>query len=236
MAAKTIAIIGVATLGREIATHFGKQGWTVICASRTEATIEEVAKQVDAVGGKGIPVRLDLTDPASLLKLAEFPIDLCVSSQSALWREAKPILECADGDLDSGFGTFTKGTWNLIRSVGAQMVQRGSGTLIQIGTTSALRTKEGYGPLAVSQFSLKALIQVAARELRPKNVHVAFLPIDGGIESEKTSKWAAQVGVSKLLPQGEIAKAVQYLFEQDPRAWTHELILRPAEGDWTAPQ
>ena len=28
---------------------------------------------------------------------------------------------------------------------------------------------------------------------------------------------------------------VEYLHRQDPRAWTHELLLRPSQTEWTTP-
>jgi hypothetical protein len=78
-------------------------------------------------------------------------------------------------------------------------------------------------------------VQVAAREWRGQGVHVAYLPIDGGIASDKTAAWIARTGEDKAIPQDEIVRACEYLHRQSPRAWTHELLLRPAQTDWTAP-
>jgi hypothetical protein len=78
-------------------------------------------------------------------------------------------------------------------------------------------------------------VQAAAKDLRSRGVHVVFLPADGFIESEKTAAYVAQVGSDKAIPQEEIAKAILYLHEQSPRAWTHELILRPYGFEWSAP-
>lgn len=233
---KTLAIIGVKNLGRTIALHFAKKGWTVLAAARTRDTVEALAKEIDAAGGKGIPIVLDLQVQDSLKVLNEYHIDLLVSAQSPGGRfGSKPIFEIDDQELEQGLNTSVKGTWNLLKVVGPKMVERGSGAIFQIGTTSALRTKEGFAVLGTVQFALKGLVQVAARELRQKNIHVAFIPADGPIESEKTQPWLKQIGIEKALPEEEIAKSVEYLFEQHPRAWTHELILRPAMGDWTAP-
>jgi hypothetical protein len=40
------------------------------------------------------------------------------------------------------------------------------------------------------------------------------------------------VGREKTLPPEEIARAVLYLHEQDPRSWSSELALRPARAEW----
>jgi len=78
-------------------------------------------------------------------------------------------------------------------------------------------------------------VQVAAREWRVQGVHVAYLPVDGPIESERTREWLAKSGADRGIPQDEIARACEFLHRQDRRAWTHELLLRPTGGDWTTP-
>jgi hypothetical protein len=75
------------------------------------------------------------------------------------------------------------------------------------------------------------LVQVAAKEWRAHNVHVAYVPIDGGIVRGSSDPAA----VARMLAPEEIARACEYLHGQAPSAWTHELVLRPTGTDWTAP-
>ena len=130
---------------------------------------------------------------------------------------------------------YVRGTWNLLKAVGPRLLEQGRGTFLQIGTSSGVRTKEGFAALGAAQHGLRALVQVAAREWRARGVHVAYLPIDGAIASEKTRAWLERNGSGRAVPQEEIARACEYLHRQDPRAFTHELVLRPAETDWTGP-
>ena len=102
-------------------------------------------------------------------------------------------------------------------------------------SSSGLRTKEGFAALGATQHALRALVQVAAREWRPAGAHVAYLAIDAAIESECTREWIARGGADRAIPQEEIARACEYLHRQHPRAWTHELVLRPTGSEWTAP-
>jgi hypothetical protein len=60
---------------------------------------------------------------------------------------------------------------------------------------------------------------------------VAYLPIDGPIgDQDRPSRPEGRV-----LGPASIARACAYLHAQTPDAWTHELVLRPALGEWTAP-
>jgi NAD(P)-dependent dehydrogenase (short-subunit alcohol dehydrogenase family) len=236
--APTLLMVGARTLGRAIAVHFAAQGWRVVSAARTRADVDRVAAEVDAAGGRGTGVVSDLTDPASLASLVAGceRIDLCIAAQTSGVRfGARPLVELADEEIDQGYRSYLRGTWNLLKAVGPKMLAQGAGTFLQIGTSSGVRTKDGFAALGAIQHGLRALVQVAAREWRAQGVHVAYLPIDGAIASEKTAAWAARNGSDRAIPQAEIARACAYLHGQEPRAWTHELVLRPVGTDWTAP-
>jgi NAD(P)-dependent dehydrogenase (short-subunit alcohol dehydrogenase family) len=235
---ETLVIVGVRTLGRAIAQHFGRQGWQVVCAARTAADVERAADEVTRAGGRGVPVVCDLGDPASLAALVQGRdrIDLCIAAQTAGGRfGSRPLVEIDGQELDQGYAAYLRGTWNLLKAVGPKLLGQGQGTFLQIGTSSGVRTKDGFAALGAIQHGLRALVQVAAREWRTQGVHVAYLPIDGGIASDKTAAWMAKGGEDKAIPQDEIARACEFLHRQNPRAWTHELLLRPAQTDWTAP-
>lgn len=231
-------MLGVRTLGRAIALHFAAQNWRVVCAARTRADVDRLAADVDAAGGQGVGVVCDLADRASLDALVRdcARVDLCIAAQTAGGRfGARPLLEIDDEELDRGYASAVRGTWNLLKAVGPKLVAQKGGTFLQIGTSSGVRTKEGFAALGATHHGLRALVQVAAREWRAHGVHVAYVPIDGAIDSDKTAAWVARNGSGRAIPQGEIAKACEYLHRQGPNSWTHELVLRPSGSDWTAP-
>jgi NAD(P)-dependent dehydrogenase (short-subunit alcohol dehydrogenase family) len=235
---ETAIIVGARTLGKAIAEYLGARGWEVVSAARTREDVDRVAAAVTAAGGRGVGVVCDLTDRASLEALVRdrARIDLCICAQTAGGRfGSRPLLEIDDAELDGSYASYLRGTWNLLKAVGPKLVAQGSGTFIQIGTSSGVRTKEGFAPLGAIQHGLRALVQVAAREWRGGGVHVAYIPVDGPIESERTKEWLAKAGAERGIPQEEIARACEYLHRQGRRAWTHELVLRPVGGDWTGP-
>jgi NAD(P)-dependent dehydrogenase (short-subunit alcohol dehydrogenase family) len=233
---ETLVMVGVRKLGREIALHFAKQGWRVICAARTPTEVQAVASEVQAAGGIGVALTCDLLNPASLAPLSKMEPDLIIAAQTAGGRfGSKPFLEIDDEELARNLAAYVTGTWNLLKVAGRAQVAQGRGTFLQLGTSSGVRTKEGFSAIGTAQQALRALIQVVAKEWRAAGVHVAYLPIDSPIESASTREWAANRGGATLMPPSEIARACEYLYRQHPRAWTHELMLRPQGSDWTAP-
>ncbi|MGO9830574.1 MAG: SDR family oxidoreductase [Myxococcaceae bacterium] len=229
----TLAIIGVRGLGREIALHFAREGWRVLCAARTSASVEQLAQDVNAAGGTGTPFVCDITDAKSLSPLAAEPVDLVVAAQTSGLRFGPlPLLDIPDVELAQGFSSYLQGTWNLLKAFGPGFLSRGQGTFLQMGTSSGIRTKEGFAALGAVQHALRALVQVAAREWRTRGVHVAYVPIDGPIASDAARARGRAAG---LLTPASIARACAYLHGQAKDAWTHELVLRPSTGEWTAP-
>jgi NAD(P)-dependent dehydrogenase (short-subunit alcohol dehydrogenase family) len=144
-----------------------------------------------------------------------------------------PLLEIPHAELAQSLTAYPQGTWNLLRAVGPGLVGRGRGTFLQMGTSSGVRTKEGFAALGAAQFALRALVQVAAREWRTRGIHVAYVPIDGAIASERMR--AAGFSIERLISPEAIAEACAFLHSQGPDAWTHELLLRPTGSDWSAP-
>ena len=231
---ETLLIVGVRKLGRSIALHFARRGWRVLCASRTASDVEALARDVTSAGGQGVAAVCDLQRPETLSRFTEDRADLVVAAQTMGGRfGALPLLEIPSAELPQSFTAYPQGTWNLLRAVGPAMLAQGSGTFVQIGTSSGVRTREGFAALGAAQHGLRALIQVAAREWRSRGVHVAYLPVDGPIGSERTH--AAGIPAEQLISQEAIAEACAYLHAQTPDAWTHELLLRPTGGPWSAP-
>jgi NAD(P)-dependent dehydrogenase (short-subunit alcohol dehydrogenase family) len=161
-------------------------------------------------------------------------VDLVVCGQSPGGRfGALPLLEIPDAELSQGFEVMLRGTWNVLKAVGPGMVARKKGTFVQCGTSSGVRTREGFAGLGAISSSVRALVQVAAKEWRPHGVHVAYLVIDGPIGTERAKAYG--MPADKLLDPVEIARACEYLHGQSPRSWTHELLVRTATSEWTTP-
>src|SRR5713101_324675 len=119
-----IALVAGATrgAGRGIAIALGEAGATVYCTGRSSRkrtrgraptpgrpeTIEETAELVTAAGGRGIPVRVDHTDPTqvkklvALIKLRHYRLDILVNDiwgGDALTEFGKPFWRA---NLDNG--------------------------------------------------------------------------------------------------------------------------------------
>ena len=93
----------------------------------------------------------------------------------------------------------------------------------------------GFGPQAAELAGRvgDGYMHVApAAELRGRGIHVALLIVDATIESPKTADRTAGAPRDSLGDMALIAQAVQFLSDQQPRAYTHELMVTPAGETW----
>ncbi len=217
-------IFGARGLGRELASHFATAGWEVVCAARTAADVERVARESGARAATA-----DLADPAAVKALVAgsgpFDLAVCAHTSGAPFRVG-PVLDADPAELRQRLlGTVLHSLHFL------QAVAPAAKTLVQIGTTLAPRVRPGFGALSSPQHALRALWQAAADELKPRGVHAVYLAVEGQLATAASAGWIGRHGEARAVPPQAVARALEYLHAQEPRAWTHELSLRPAAAE-----
>ncbi len=70
------------------------------------------------------------------------------------------------------------------REAARHMLAHGRGSILFTGATASLRVGSGYAAFASAKAGLRIVAQLMARELGPKNIHVAHLVIDAGLDIE----------------------------------------------------
>ena len=121
------------------------------------------------------------------------------------------------------------------------MLPRGRGCIFFTGATASLRGGIGYAAFASAKFGLRAVAQSAARELGPKNIHVAHLVIDAGVDTawvrERIKEREGEAALidldsSRLMTPASVAEAYWQLYQQPRDAWTSEQEIRPFGEKW----
>ena len=78
------------------------------------------------------------------------------------------------------------------------MLERGHGSILFTGASASVKGYARSAPFAKGKFGLRGLAQSMARELHPKNIHVAHFVIDGGIRQQSDAR-AAERGTDGML-------------------------------------
>jgi len=213
-----IALIGGAGegLGAALGRRFAQGGLDVVLSSRTQgekADLREEAEVValfDRVEKRG-PVEVAVFNAGANFRSSI--LDTPAEMFEKVWR-----LGCYAGFL---FG----------REAARRMMTRGRGTILFTGATASLRGSAQFAAFAAAKGGLRQVAQSMARELGPKNIHVAHVVVDGGIDNRRTrERWGDRL--KDLPPDGllgtdAIAELYWQLHAQPRSAWTFEADLRP---------
>ncbi|MBT6531638.1 MAG: SDR family NAD(P)-dependent oxidoreductase, partial [Marinovum sp.] len=125
------------------------------------------------------------------------------------------------------------------REAARYMAPRGCGKIFFTGASASLRGKPGYSAFSAGKAGLRMLAQSMARELGPKNIHIAHLIIDAGVDTEFVRERIKAAGrdpealpPDTLMDPNSVAEAYWMLYHQSRDGWTHELDLRPFRESW----
>lgn len=226
--------------GGAIARRFAKGG-LIACATRRSA--EKLAPLIDEIrssGGEAHGFASDARKEDEVIKLVEdierdiAPIEVLVFNIGA--NVPCSILEETSKKYFKIWEMACFGAFLVGREVARRMVARERGTMIFTGATASLRGSANFAAFAGAKHALRALAQSMARELGPKNIHVAHVVVDGAIDTEFIrsnfpDRYALKDQDGILDPE-HIAENYWYLHQQPRDAWTHELDLRPWMERW----
>src|SRR5829696_7664979 len=220
---RVAVILGARNLGGAVADHLTERAWRVAAVARSEESVQ---------GHGELGITADASDPDSLAgALARVRDEL---GPPALMVNAVSASRPPDDGAGFGGGPIADATlagfdgWAAAVAEQSFVFLNTGVTLIQVTGGSSRRAMPGRGLWSAGAQATRAMVHAAAQELREEEIHVALLIVDATIESPKTADFARDQPKVALADQGLIAEAVEYLANQQPRAYTHELMLTPA--------
>ena len=231
-------------IGAAVARRFAEDGYKVVIARRDASKSQALVNELKA---KGYDVRAfssDARDEKTVQELFEQvekeigPIEVCLFNGGA--NIGRPLLETTQKIFFRAWELACYAGFLTGREAARHMMTRGRGTILFTGATASLRGGKNFAAFAAAKFGLRAVAQAMARELGPKNIHVAHLIIDGAVDSpEIHRRFMVDKGIdASTLPPDSMTKTssiaeVYWFVHSQPRdAWTHELDLRPSAETW----
>jgi len=241
----TAAIIGAGDfIGSAIAKRFAAEGYIVVAGRRTAEKLATLKSEIESAGGRCVARGLDARkeeDVTAFLKEADdiAPLEVCIFNPGA--NVNFPILDTTERVFRKVWEMACYGGFLTGREAARLMLPHGKGTIIFTGATASLRGGVGYAAFASAKFGLRAMAQSMARELGPKNIHVAHLIIDAGVDTafvrERIKQFGGEAAVANIQPDQlmnpeSVANTYWMLHTQTRDAWTFELDLRPYRENW----
>jgi NAD(P)-dependent dehydrogenase (short-subunit alcohol dehydrogenase family) len=206
-------------LGYAFARALGEAGARVAIAARDAGKNVEAAAALDALG-----VELDVTDPTSVAAMVERvteelgPIDVLVNNAGACFH--CPALEVPEEEWRAVWDVNVDGLWHCSRVVGAQMVERRAGVIVNIGSISAMIVNRPQMQPAynASKAAVHQLTRSLAAEWAPHGVRVNALapgyvktemsPVD---EPRFRRHWIEDAPMERYATPEELGPSLLYL-------------------------
>lgn len=177
---KTALVTGATRgLGREFARALAEAGADVVVHGRDEAAAKETAAEIEAVGRRAWVVLGDLTERSSVDRIAAEAIEAVGGRLDILVNNAgacihRPALEVTDDEWAHVIDTNLTALWRLSQTVGAHMVGRGSGSIVNVGSISAqiVNRPQMQPAYNASKAAVHHLTKSLAAEWAPAGVRV----------------------------------------------------------------
>jgi NAD(P)-dependent dehydrogenase (short-subunit alcohol dehydrogenase family) len=202
-------------LGAATAQAFQKSGARTVLVDRSPDRLRELFFPVAASPDHLLAGGMDISDPASLNKLvtdtlARFGrIDALVNTVGA-WRGGKPVHEADLGDWDFLFNVNLRTTLLCCRAVIPQMLQQGSGKIINVASRDGLAGSAGYAAYSASKSAVLRLTEALADELKGSNINVNCI-MPGTIDTPQNRAAQPDADFTKWVEPAAIADVILFL-------------------------
>jgi NAD(P)-dependent dehydrogenase (short-subunit alcohol dehydrogenase family) len=144
---------------------------------------------------------------------------------NASYRTRGPLIELDPGEVQRSLTISAYGGFLVGQQAARRMLGQGSGAILFTGASASVKGYPQSAPFAMGKFALRGLAQSMARELAPKNIHVAHFVIDGGVRSARRLEPGDRP--DSMLDPDAIALAYWNTVNQPRSAWSSEIELRP---------
>jgi citronellol/citronellal dehydrogenase len=236
LAGKVAIVTGASRgIGRIMALTFARHGASVVIAAKSEAerprmpgTIYSVAREVEALGGQALPLRVDVRVVEDLQMMVARTVeqfgrlDILVNNAGALWWQ--DVADTPMSRFDLMHEVNVRAAFAASQAAIAPLRAAGGGHIVVCSPPielNALPHRVGY---LISKYGMTMLAQGLAEELRADNIAVNALWPVTLVESQATVNFA--IGERKLWRRPEIvADAALEIVTTPPAELTGRALL-----------
>ncbi|WBO82973.1 3-ketoacyl-ACP reductase [Hymenobacter yonginensis] len=205
IAGKTALVTGAGKgIGRAVAIALAQEGVHVALLARTEAQLQDVAKEIEALGVKAVVLAADIADraavEAAVAKGTEAlgSIDILINN-AGIGTFAK-LVDMAPTEWEHIIQVNLLGTYYATRAVLPGMIARETGDIINVASTAGQRGAATTSAYSASKFAVLGLTESLMQEVRKHNIRVSALT---------PSTVATDLAISNKLTDGNPDKVMQ---------------------------
>ncbi len=236
---KKVALVTGASsgIGRATALELARRGSSVIITSRNEKKLQDVAESMQLYPSETKLISCDLAEQEDVMNLTEKAlswkgkIDFLINIAGVGFL--KPLVELSIRDFESVFSVNVRSVFLLIQALLPHMIERGEGSIVNIGSGAAKFPAPGLSVYGASKAALKMMTDALRLEVRDRGIRVILVnpgPVDTNFFADTDLD---QLDKSYFLDPKEIAVPVCNALEQDKNTTIAEMDIRPTSPKGT---
>jgi len=237
-----IAVVtgGSRGLGREMVLAFAKAGADVVIASRKLEACEEVAREVEKLGRRALPIAAHVGKWDDNDKLAEAAtrqfgrVDILVNN-AGMSPLAPSLAETSEALFDKVVDVNFKGPFRLSVLVGEKMVAGVGGVIINFSSTASFKPEPHTVPYGGAKAAINAMTVSLAKAFAPKVRVNCIAP--GPFLTDVSTVWRENkafeqaLGLKRFGQPNEIVGTALYL-ASDASSYVTGQVIRVDGGTW----
>ncbi len=225
-------------LGQYFARALAKAGADLVITSRTLHSLAPFEAEIKALGRRVLPLELDVRDQKSIEKMAADAraafgqIHILVNNAGCNVR--KPALDVTWDEWNLILDTNLRGSFFVAQAVARDMVERGYGRIINIGSVTSVCGYAGLGPYSASRGGIRQLTMSLADDWGSRGVTVNCLA-PGWFRTEQNKvlyenqEWVEYISdripVKRPGKPNDLDGAVVFLASEASRYITGQILL-----------
>ena len=237
---KTVLITGATSgIGKATALEFASQGAHVVLTGRRTNRLEELCDHIESE--YNVDARMgafDIRDTKQVrrfFKSLDMDIDILVNN-AGLSKGLDPIFDAKEDDWNVMIDTNIKGLLAMSQLAAAQMKDRDSGHIINLGSIAGHESYAGGVAYAATKHAVKAITEATKKDLHGTNVRVSMVS-PGLVETEFSEvrfsgdiERAANVykGMEPLVAQ-DIAEIIVFVANRPQHVNIMDTIVLPVD-------
>ncbi len=237
-----IAVVtgGSRGLGREMVLAFAKAGADVVIASRKLDACEEVAREVEKLGRRALPIAAHVGkwDDNDMLAAAAYKhfgrVDILVNN-AGMPPLAPSLAETSEALFDKVVDVNFKGPFRLSVLVGEKMVAGVGGVIINFSSTASFKPEPHTVPYGGAKAAINAMTVSLAKAFAPKVRVNCIAP--GPFLTDVSTVWRENkafeqaLGLKRFGQPNEIVGTALYL-ASDASSYVTGQVIRVDGGTW----
>jgi len=211
-------------IGKAIAKILAQEGASLALCARNGEKLQQVAEEFRADGIEVLTQKCDVANEAEVdsffAAVAERfgKVDILVNNAGAF--DGGPLDTVSLDSWNNVIGACLTGSFLCSRAAFRMMKPRRSGRILNIGSISAQRPREGSSPYAAAKFGVWGLTQAIAIDGRPYGITCSCLHpgnvrverrVDSGIESDEEPMMSTETIAKAALAMVTLPADVNFL-------------------------